>query len=123
MGERVAADAQNDTVQETQLLDAAQSLRNARSSLRVIVEELLGDLSKAQETLQDYHPPGQYRTQWTQDLQKLQETQLDADLRPPRIVLFGNTGAGKSTLLKGVIGQRIDLRKPSYKKKLDSLKN
>ena len=32
-----SADAQNDTVQETQLLDAAQSLRNARSSLRVIV--------------------------------------------------------------------------------------
>ena len=110
-------------VQETQLLDAAQSLRNARSSLRVIVEELLRDLRNAQEALQAYELPERYRTQWTRDLQKLLETQLDADLRPLRIVLFGNTGAGKSTLLKGVIGQRIDLGKPCYKKKLDSLKN
>ena len=104
VGERVAADAQNDTVQETQLLDAAQSLRNTRSSLRVIVEELLRDLRNAQEALQAYELPERYRTQRTRDLQKLLETQLDADL-------------------KGVIGQRIDLGKPSYKKKFDSLKN
>ena len=123
MEERVAADAQNGTVQETQLLDAAQSLRNARSSLRVIVEELLRDLRNAQEALQAYELPERYWTQWTWDLQKLQETQLDADLRPPRIVLFGNTGAGKSTLLKGVIGQRIDLVKLLYTKIFDSLKN
>ena len=62
MGEPVALDAQNDSVQETQLLDAAQSLRNARSSLRVIVEELLRDLRNAQEALQAYELPERYRT-------------------------------------------------------------